>query len=362
MESKKPKAKICCKQGGYSKKIVSAVIVTVLVFVGLMSALISNFFAFGGSVEYKIEENEAIKVIIPSGATTGIIGNILKDDNIIKFPLMFKVTSRLKGYDGLYKSGVHKLSKKMTYEQMMIALTKNPEVVTLTIPEGFNIKQVAELFEHKNIASKSQFEKALQNSFHQEFFKNIPIRENRLEGYFFPDTYYFGILDSKESMINAVMDNFQKKYTAQMDKRAKELNSTMDQIIIMASIVEREAKLSEERKKIAGVFYNRLKSSNPYISKLQSCATIQYILYMNYGAIKEKLTDADLKIQSKYNTYMYKGLPPGPICSPGIDAINAALYPDKHDYLYFVSKGDGSHAFSKTLAEHNAAIAKYGHN
>jgi len=138
---------------------------------------------------------------------------------------------------------------------------------------------------------------------------------------------------------------------------------TVDEVIILASIIERETALPEERPIVSSVFHNRLKSSDPNLKKLESCATVQYVLYKTQGKMKEKLSDEDTKIDHPYNTYLYEGLPPGPICCPGLASIEAALYPDEEsEYLYFVAKGDGSHEFSRTLAEHLEAVKKYQSN
>lgn len=136
---------------------------------------------------------------------------------------------------------------------------------------------------------------------------------------------------------------------------------TVDEVITLASIIERETKIPEEKEIVSSVFHNRLKSQDPSFKKLQSCATIQYILLQRDGKVKELLTYEDTQIDHPYNTYLHEGLPPGPLCSPGLDSIIAALYPNEEsDYLFFVARGDGSHEFSRTLAEHEAAKQKYG--
>ncbi|WP_243467136.1 endolytic transglycosylase MltG [Acetivibrio straminisolvens] len=202
--------------------------------------------------------------------------------------------------------------------------------------------------------------------FEYKFLKDIPDspeRKNRLEGYLFPDTYFFDPKGGERAIIEKFLDNFDAKFKPEFYERAKELNMTVDEVIILASIIERETALPEERAIVSSVFHNRLKSSNPELKKLQSCATVQYVLYNTQGKMKEKLSDEDTKINHPYNTYLFEGLPPGPICSPGLAAIEAALYPDEEsEYLFFVAKGDGSHEFSKTLAEHLEAVKKYEAN
>jgi len=190
-----------------------------------------------------------------------------------------------------------------------------------------------------------------------------PQRENKLEGYLFPDTYFFDPKAGERAIIEKFLDNFDAKFKPEFYERAKELNMTVDEVIILASIIERETALPEERPIVSSVFHNRLKSSDPNLKKLESCATVQYVLYKTQGKMKEKLSDEDTKIDHPYNTYLYEGLPPGPICCPGLASIEAALYPDEEsEYLYFVAKGDGSHEFSRTLAEHLEAVKKYQSN
>ena len=166
-----------------------------------------------------------------------------------------------------------------------------------------------------------------------------------MEGYLFPDTYEVPKKYGVEKMIKVMLSNFnqiaiENKFT----DRAEKIGFSLNEIIILASIIEKEAKFNDEKNKVSSVFYNRLKIN----MKLQSCATIQYIL----GEPKEGLDENDLKIDSPYNTYLYKGLPPGPICNPGLDSIIAALEPAEEDYLFFVLGDNGRHIFSKTYQEH----------
>jgi len=214
------------------------------------------------------------------------------------------------------------------------------------------------LLERNKLINKNKFAKiANETKFEFEFLNNVPNTLHlKLEGYLFPDTYNFDLASGEEGILKIMLSNFNRKFKPEYYTRAKKLGMTVHQVITLASIIEREAKLAEERSIISGVFHNRLKKK----MKLESCATIQYILFMEKGIIKETLTEEDLKIDNIYNTYKYSGLPPGPICNPGEDSIKAALYPDdENEYLYFVAKGDGSHVFSKTLKEHNEAKKKY---
>ena len=184
-----------------------------------------------------------------------------------------------------------------------------------------------------------------------DFISQIPDREKKLEGYLFPDTYEIYKETSAEAIVDKLLSRFNNIFTKEYKNRAKELNMTIDQVVTLASIIEREAKLDSERKTISAVFHNRLKKK----MLLQSCATVQYILKEQ----KEELTYKDLEIESPYNTYKHIGLPPGPIASPGLKAIEAALYPENTDYLYFFTKDDSSHVFSRTYNEHISAQNKF---
>lgn len=313
--------------------------------------------------EITINDNEAIFLEIPRGANTPKIAEILKENGLIKNTYFFKILSKMNGYDGMYRSGTHKVRKNLTYDELMRILTSLPESVTVTIPEGKTFEQIISILSEKKLIDGDKFKRAANNEkFEFKFLEGLPNRENRLEGYLFPDTYKFDMKAGEKEIINEMLKNFNKKFGVEYQKRAKELGMSTDQIINLASIVEREAKEPGERHKIAGVFYNRLRNKDANLRKLQSCATIQYIFLKRDGIVKERITDEDTKIKDLYNTYLYEGLPPGPICCPGEASIKAALYPEDSDYLYFVAKGDGTHEFSKTYKEHQAATKKYGTN
>jgi len=188
--------------------------------------------------------------------------------------------------------------------------------------------------------------------FDYAFLRGVPKRENRLEGYLFPDTYQFSLSEGAYSIINKMLARFDEIYTQEYRTRAKSLGMTDDEIITLASVIEREAQGDGDRKTVAGVFHNRLKNAQyPY---LESCATVQYILKER----KPVLSVADTKIDSPYNTYQNPGLPAGPIASPGQKSIEAALYPEAHNYLFFVMDSTGKHRFAETFSEHQKNMSK----
>ncbi|WP_050752945.1 endolytic transglycosylase MltG [Pseudobacteroides cellulosolvens] len=308
-----------------------------------------------------IPESKGIQFEVPRGATSAQITDKLAEEGIIKNTFMFKMISKINGFDGTYKSGTHILSKDLDYDSLMRILSSDPVTSKVLIPEGYTLNQITDKLYKDKLIDKAKFANvALNEKFDYKFLKGIPQREKRLEGYLFPDTYNFDVKSGEKAIIDRMLSRFDEVFKPEYYEKAKALGLTVHEVIILASIIEREAKEYEERRLISGVFYNRLKSKNPIHKKLQSCATIQYILLNKTGEVKPKLTDADTKINDPYNTYLHEGLPPGPICCPGKESIEAALEPETTDYYYFVSKGDGTHEFSTTLSQHQAAVKKYG--
>lgn len=317
--------------------------------------------------EIVINEGEGVEFVIEKGSNTTAIAENLLEQGFIKNELIYKALSKINGYDGTYQSGTHILSKSLAYEEIMRVLTSNPASRQVTIPEGKTFRQIVDiLYNAKIINNKEQFiATANGGTFDYSFLKDLPPRDNKLEGYLFPDTYKFDMNASDTDIIRTMLDNFNRKMKPEYIERIKMLDAdmTVDKIVILASIIEREARDPEDRYTISGVFYNRMASKDKTLKKLQSCATIQYVLLKTTGSVKERLLDEDLAIEDPYNTYIHEGLPPGPICCPGEAAIKAALYPDREtEYLYFVARGDeeGTHEFSKTYKDHQAAIKKYG--
>ncbi len=314
--------------------------------------------AYGGSVMMDIFGNEngnRHQVIISPGAGTADIARALSEEDVIRHPLWFRIFSKLGGHDGTFQHGTYTLYEGASYNTLFTFLkhAPSPEAVTVTIPEGFELRQIADRLEEKGLIDREEFYDAVENAeFNYEFLKGIPKRENRLEGYLFPDTYQFQKDAGEKAIIDKMLARFDEVYTEEMRDRAKELGMTDDELITLASVIEREAAGGVDRRAVAGVFHNRLKSSTyPY---LESCATVQYILKER----KPVLSIADTKIKSPYNTYENPGLPIGPIASPGAESIEAALYPQEHDYLFFVLDSSGTHRFAKTYEEHQANMRK----
>ena len=296
---------------------------------------------------------EHVSVTIPTGTGTSGIAEILKENNLIKNTGVFKFQSKSKGYDGKYKAGQYSLSPGMSMEDIMkVLIAGKADTVRFTIPEGYDIKRTTEKLAKEGLINADAFAKEVESGqFDYDFLKDAPAGPNRLEGFLFPDTYEIFANANEHDIIDKMLYQFNKVFTKEYYARAEELGMSVRDVVTLASIIEREARIPEDRPVIASVFYNRLKINMP----LQSCATVQYIL----GEQKPVLSVKDTQIESPYNTYLHPGLPPGPIASPGADSIKAALYPADTDYLYFLAKGDGSHAFSSTYDQFLKDKAKY---
>jgi len=289
------------------------------------------------------------KVEIPKGYSLKKIARLLNEENLIKNYSIFITSAYLRGISNKLKSGEYELSTDMTPLEIMEKLYKGEIVYyKITIPEGYNIKNIANLLEKNELINKEKFISLTQD---REFLSSLGIKAISLEGYLFPDTYYFSKGMREEEMINKMIESLNNLFTEKLQKRLQDLNFTIHKILTLASLIEKEVQIDSERKLVSAVFHNRLKSN----MLLQSDPTVIYVLEDFDGNLKKQ----DLSYDSPYNTYLYPGLPPTPIANPGTDSIMAALYPADVDYLYFVSKNNGEHHFSSTFKEHNEAVKKF---
>jgi len=296
---------------------------------------------------------------IDKGSGLSQISSVLKENNLIKSTNSFKIYSKLFSDSTKFKAGQYKISRPISMKDLTNLLNKGSNIdvgVKVTIPEGFVITQVATLLESKGLGNKSEFlNLAKEGNFDYEFlnFKDTLAMKYKLEGFIYPDTYYFYPDSTSEDIIKVLLNTFESKVWDKLKTASNKNGYDYLQLLTIASIVEKEAIVDNERTKIAGVFLNRLNID----MKLQSCATVQYAL--NKEKFSKVVTIAETKIASPYNTYRYPGLPPGPISNPGMKSIEATIKPDSNKYLYFVAKGDGTHYFSLTYEEHLKAIQKY---
>lgn len=313
----------------------------------------------------------AVEVYIPQQADSEIIGEILIDKGLISNLLAFKLISKFNGFDGEYKYGTHYLVPGLSYDEIMVLLTNQPEPVTVTIYEGMTYLDI----KMKLLDAGMRFNPELLDMMMDQpslfmdfsFIRQIeakPGREWLLQGYLWPDTYRFDINATEQQIIRTFLSNteYRLRQGDYLDRAAK-IGMTMDEVLTLASVVQQEGPIVE-MPKIARVFMNRLEQGMP----LQSCATINYLRKEEGKSARLWIfhDDIDRYSDSLYNTYSHAGLPPGPINSPGLVAIEGVLWPATDrtwsgagQYFFFCARGDGTNDFSKTAAEHDAKVAQY---
>lgn len=307
----------------------------------------------------------AVELIIPRAADTQQIADILVKKRIIKNPFMFSLLSKFNGFDGAYQAGTHFVTRTMSYDEIMYILTTKPNAVRVTIPEGLTYKEIKEKL---RAAGLNFDETAMDNMVRNprlfldyDFVTEIEKNDGRillLQGYLFPDTYEFDVNVDEETILRTFLDNMASKLTDDNYLKASRNGMTMDQVITLASIIQNECSDIEEMRTVSSVFHNRLNTTGWTLS---SCATVNYLLKEDGEESKLWLSNTDINRYqlNRYNTYLFEGLPPGPICSPGTYAIMAALYPLESDYMFFSAKGDGTNVFAATQEQHEANIALY---
>ncbi len=293
-------------------------------------------------------------VDIPKGASFKNVAKLLKEKGLIRSEELFWMLAWYRKELNLIKAGEYKLSPSMTPERILNVLVSGKVVQHLvTIPEGYNIFQIADLLERAGLAKKREFLAVVTD---KAFLEGLGINEDSAEGYLFPDSYFLpkGV-KPKDIVKNFTSHFWQVWRDNKFDKRVKELGVSVHEVVTLASIVELEAAVQKEKPIIASVFWNRLKKGMP----LQADPTVKYGIMVERKIKKRRLTWKDLRKSTPYNTYTQYGLPKGPICNPGLISLRAVLYPASTKYLYFVSKGNRTHYFSKTLKEHNRAVKRY---
>jgi UPF0755 protein len=293
--------------------------------------------------------SEATTVIVPDGATGHEIAALLAKDRVIASPLGFELLARFERAQNAMNAGEFRFPAHLSARDVLHRITAGGERVAtwVTIPEGFTSTQIAQTLAARGFGPEA----ALQAEFRHGSMRFDGRRTPSLEGYLFPDTYLIPSGATPAQIASSFTTEFAHRLPPDAAARARELGLTLPEIVTLASLVEREGKADEERPLIAGVYYNRLRRG----MTLDVDATIEY----TFAHHKDVITYADLASDSPYNTYKHLGLPPTPIANPGLPSLLAALHPQPSDYLYYVAMGNGHHAFSRTLAEHNANVARY---
>lgn len=327
----------------------SVCICTVFIFV------VNDVFSFVGS---DTEET----VLIPEGAGTEEVSSILAENGLIRFPIAYRLYAKFRSFGENYLAGEFVLNTSMGYDELRGALSpkKGSRLQKkITIPEGLTTDEIIDIFVSEGIGTKEGFVDIIEHGgdFGYDFLAEIPKnpdRTYRLDGYLFPDTYFFYADSTETEIITKLLATFNRKFDEGLREATKAKGYTVDEILRIASVVEKEAYYRSDMPAIASVFLNRLKNRN--FSRLDSDATVKYIKIIAGDFSAPTAEDID-GLNHPYNTYKIKGLPPGAICSPGYDAIFSVIYPAETNYYYFVSAKDKSTVFSKTYAEHLRAVA-----
>jgi UPF0755 protein len=297
------------------------------------------------------EANNTRKVLVNvrPGQSLKATAAALYQKNLIKNSLKLVIIARLKGYDKRLKAGEYQLSAAMTPRQILAIMVKGEvKLHKLTIPEGYNAYQIAELVSQAGYGAPDEFDKIVSDA---ALVRKLGLEAETLEGYLFPDTYFFPKDVTMEKIISTMVQRFWSIFKPEWQDRTKSLGFSVHQVVTLASIIEKETGAAFERPRISSVFHNRLRKK----MRLESDPTVIYGIIDFDG----NLTRKHLKTRTPYNTYKIRGLPVGPIANPGRASLEAALFPEKTAYIYFVSKKDTTHHFSTNLKEHNRAVRKY---
>lgn len=314
-----------------------------LIFLAAVSLIIGSGIFF---IRPHMEAGKEQIIIVKGGMSLKQVAGELERKEIISNRTIFRLCAKILGYGRNIKAGEYRLSSRMSPVTILEKLTKG-EMITypVTIPEGFTKEKIADLLDKKKLVNRREFLSLTDNS---DLLKPYNISSPSLEGYLYPDTYQFVRGTPASVAVETMVKRF-LQVTEEVRKEAEKMG--MEKVIILASIVEKETANPAERPIIASVFLNRLKRR----MRLDSDPTVIYGIKDFNG----NLTRKDLARATPYNTYIIRGLPPGPIANPGFKSIEAVLHPARTDYLYFVSKNNGSHYFSRTLSEHNRAVRIY---
>jgi UPF0755 protein len=344
-----------------SKKTRQAIVLVSIAGLTLLIVFVTQFIILRSLNSARDDVGESVYFVIERDESVDSIGQRLHDEGLIRSPGYFRFLVRLTGSGSDIVAGRYRLDTAMSTSQILRTITSETaalaQEVSVRFVEGWRTEQFADaLVDAGLIESPDQFMEATRDQRWNDRFSFLHTRPSNvaLEGYLFPDTYNFRMDSTPDDIIERLLRTFEERVTPQLISEADRLGMTLHQVIIIASIVEREAVNPEERSTIASVYYNRIAQGMP----LQADPTVQYQVG-TAGNWWPELTNADLQQNGRYNTYLNPNLPPGPICNPSMASILAALQPARTDYLYFVATGDGGHAFARTYEEHQQNIETY---
>ncbi|MBW4839249.1 MAG: endolytic transglycosylase MltG [Paenibacillaceae bacterium] len=330
---------------------------TVLLLLVIIGVGAAGIYVYTGMQPVEAKE-QTVKLTIEPGTGTSGIAELLENQGLIKNSFLFVSYLKWKSEGSRFQAGVYEMKPGVTYDEIIAKLNSGDvvkaEMIRFTIPEGFTVKQMADKLAEEGLADKEVFLQLAKNAaeLNDELLSQIPADEQltyRLEGYLFPETYELKKGSNERDIITRMLQETGVRLGGIPDfaQKLQARGLTLGELMTVASLVEREVVVDTERPMVAGVIYNRLKDG----MKLEIDATVQYVL----DKPKERLLNSDLRsVDSPYNTYLYEGLPPGPIAAPSLKSIEAALTPKDSEYLFYVTKKDGSgeHLFAKTYKEH----------
>jgi len=329
------------------KRIITIIVTVLFLSFAAASCIVMDLFLYAERPA-GIDGKKKV-VLVASGEGLRSISNTLETQGIILHGRKFRLYSRLKGYDKQVKAGEYALSADMSPVAILKTIVGGRvQQYRLTIPEGYTLKQIEAAVYKSELEAQPGFLQALADT---DLIHKLGVKGRTLEGYLFPDTYYFPKGVSPEKIISTMASRFWSVYRSEWMHRGEQLGLSVHEVVTLASIIEKETGAPVERPIISAVFHNRLKRK----MRLESDPTVIYGIEDFNG----NLTRKDLTRPTPYNTYTQRGLPPGPIANPGRDAIHAALYPTDTGFLFFVSKKDSTHQFSSNIKDHNRAVRKY---
>ncbi len=345
------------EETGGKKKIVLIVIEWIIILL----LAIGVYFGYSFYKEYTkktvIKEGKTISVTITEGNGLEDIAGLLEDAGLVRFRYAFYLKAVESGYLGQFQPGTYELNPGMSLTDMMEIMCQTPtgggrETVRFTIPEGYSVEMIGQRLEQEGFCTAEEFYAAASRvDYDFEFLKELPAERGTyaLQGFLFPDTYEIYVGDGAEVIVEKMLAGFQSHLSLLEEKNTLSEGYSLYDLVTMASIVEREAKLAEERPTIAGVIYNRLNQQ----MKLQMCPTVLYVITDGRYDVNQVLY-ADLEVDDPYNTYVYEGLPKGPICCPGAASLEAAARPESHSWLFYHTDDEavGNHIFTETYEEH----------
>lgn len=360
-KSKPPIFQMPQKQQGRKKRSILGASLMYLLCIIVVSAILAGIgIALGNDLLALAKEDREITITIPENATNKEVSKLLDKSGVINYGSLFNMFTNIIYKDLEFRPGMWTLNSNMDYRHIVneIRLTER-STQKVTIPEGYTISQMIDILTENGLSSKDELKSVLQDGeFHYDFLpEELGNETNRLEGYLFPDTYEFYLNDTAETIINKMLGNFENKLNDTSNgpsllERCQQKGMSIADMVNIASMIQKEAVNSDDMYQVSGVIANRLNNAAAY-PYLNIDATIQYAV----GHLE--LTDEDMKSDSPYNTYTTRGLPPGPICNPGYDAMMAAVEPAEHEYYYYVANAAGSgHIYAKTQEEQSANIRK----